>query len=244
MTTGDASEPVRARRGYAGFAVGVRIAIAATAIHFALRGWRDLEDTIVASFGLFPGIVSYIEWGRASGTGGTAHRWPIRFRTKTLMFLVAYVAFVLALGVLTFPLSRSASTYHGKYTYSRTVARSLRETAFESEHAGSVNKHNAKELRIGKIPEKLDQSQKDFLLSIDQMPISEDRKQLYSVTADGEEQLAALHMQNVTAINRLVEYHEAIARKYKAAAARPWMTVQPDPPEPSPGLGGEDQQKD
>jgi hypothetical protein len=32
--------------------------------------------------------------------------------------------------------------------------------------------------------------------------------------------------------SKLLEYHEALAGKYKTAAERPWMPVEPDAPEP------------
>jgi hypothetical protein len=226
------SDRVRARRGYAGFGVGILIAIAATAIHLALRGWRDLEDTMISWFALCPGVASYIEWARVPGTGGKLRWWPMRVRTRTLMLLVAYVAVVLALGVLTYPQSRRASIYHGRYTYSLSLAQSFRKTAIESEAAGSLRQQNAEQLRAGKIPEKLERAEKDFIQSIDQTPDPEVRRQLFFVTAEGEEQLAALHRRSLATISRLVEYHETIARKYRAAAARPLMRVEPDPPEP------------
>lgn len=32
--------------------------------------------------------------------------------------------------------------------------------------------------------------------------------------------------------NVLLEHHEGLARKYEMAARRPWLSVEPDPPEP------------
>jgi hypothetical protein len=51
--------------------------------------------------------------------------------------------------------------------------------------------------------------------------------------------LAALHAAEAQMIRsspsddpRLADYHEGLARKYERASARPWLLVDPDPPEP------------
>src|SRR5262249_14744557 len=45
-----------------------------------------------------------------------------------------------------------------------------------------------------------------------------------------EEARARLHMRLASQYRRQAEYHALMGRKYKAAAARPWLPIEPDPP--------------
>jgi hypothetical protein len=47
-----------------------------------------------------------------------------------------------------------------------------------------------------------------------------------------EEARARLHMRLASKYRRQAEYHAVLGRKYKAAASRPWLPVEPDPPPP------------
>jgi hypothetical protein len=51
--------------------------------------------------------------------------------------------------------------------------------------------------------------------------------------ADTRDQLTAEHRARELELHRrLADYHAALARKYAAAAARPWLSIVPDPPAP------------
>jgi hypothetical protein len=47
-----------------------------------------------------------------------------------------------------------------------------------------------------------------------------------------EEARARLHMRLASKYQRRAEYHAILGRKYQAAAARPWLSVEPGPPPP------------
>ena len=47
-----------------------------------------------------------------------------------------------------------------------------------------------------------------------------------------EEARARLHVRLASKYRRQAEYHAFLGRKYEAAAARPWLLVEPDPPPP------------
>ena len=48
-----------------------------------------------------------------------------------------------------------------------------------------------------------------------------------------EEARARLHMRLASQYRRQAEYHALMGRKYKASAARPWLPIEPDSPEPA-----------
>jgi hypothetical protein len=45
--------------------------------------------------------------------------------------------------------------------------------------------------------------------------------------------IAALHHETTTRAARLAAYQRAMTEKFSTAAQRPWLLVEPDPPEPN-----------
>jgi hypothetical protein len=76
-------------------------------------------------------------------------------------------------------------------------------------------------------------SQKQFLKMLDRTASPQYRKEQYSLLADSEQEQADLAAENVRHWREAVDDYKARAEKYEKAARRPWLPVEPDPPEPS-----------
>jgi hypothetical protein len=89
---------------------------------------------------------------------------------------------------------------------------------------------NAEELRSGRIPEELDEVSRDFLKSLDKTASDEFKKHRYPLMADSEEQQAKVAEDMYRTNDRVANYQQTRAEKYRKAAQEPWAPVGPDPP--------------
>jgi hypothetical protein len=79
-------------------------------------------------------------------------------------------------------------------------------------------------------PLRQDQSQR-----IDDTGLTDEQRQMVGDVGLPEDVRAALDQVNwiLAASRRKMEYHAAMARKYRCVAQHPWLAVEPDPPEPN-----------
>jgi hypothetical protein len=224
---------VRVRWAYRGFGVGVLIGFVQAAILFAFMSWRVFPVLFVFGLIYWPLFAALAASLRAPVPQVRRFSWRrIQFGTRTLMLLVAYIAVLCALGVLTAPVGRNAAVYHGKEISSQSMADLFGGIARKAEAEGPIRLRNAEELRAGRIPDAIMQAQKDFLRSLDKTATPEYRKYRYELIAAGEERLGKLDGQNAVIMRGLTQYHQQLSAKYRAAARRPWIPVAPDPPMP------------
>jgi hypothetical protein len=160
-------------------------------------------------------------------------RFP-RFRTGTLMVLVAYLAFVLGMVVVSGRLSGIAVARWSKSVSSAGLVPVFRDRAALCASDARLRLANVAELRAGKIPEGLFQSQANFLRSLENNPkiTPQNREYRRGLIVDSQVEQAARQQQTSDLFRRMAEYHEQLARKYDQARLRPWIPVEPDPPMP------------
>jgi hypothetical protein len=215
-----------------GFGTGLVLALVATALDFAWRGWPFLAPTLIIALLLYPyvGVLIGFNLGLRQGDPKPSIR-HLRFRMRTLMILVAYVALLLGLGSEAARVSGAARQCHAKALTAQAMIDVFRGL-LEKSLVDLARRKNAEELRQGRIPAGLLPSQKDFLKSLDTTANEEYKKYRYALIADGEEQQAKLAEVNVGTYDRLINYHRKLAEKYEKAAQEPWVPVGPDPPMP------------
>lgn len=224
---------VRARWFYAGFGIGVGIGLLQAAIGFMLMGWRIFPVQVVFALIYWPLFAGFVGYHRAPAAGDRKVSWRrLRFGTRTLMLVTAYIAVLCAVAVLTATIGRNASIYFGKFTTSREMAETFGKFRRKAEREGPIRLQSAALLRDGQIPDAITQGQKDFLRSLDKDATPEYRKYRYGLIADGEKRLGKLDEHNAVIMRGLSEYHRMLAEKYGMAARRPWLSVEPDPPMP------------
>lgn len=227
----EARRRLRARWAYRGFAIGFVLAIIQSLVAFAFLGWRMFPFQLVWAFVFYPAFSAFVAHQRAVPRDGTLS-WRLRFGTRTLLLLVAYCAFLCALGVLSAPIGKRAQLYHGKASSSQSMADSFGAIATKAETEGPMRLRNAEELRAGTIAAGITQDQKDFLRSLEKTATPGYRKERFGLIADGEERLGRLDQHNAVIMRGLTEYYRQLAAKYRNAAGRPWLLVEPDPPMP------------
>jgi hypothetical protein len=230
----DQRRQIRARWFGAGFAIGIGIAFAMTAVQLAWNGWHILPFQLVSNLIWIPFVSALISYSRCPVPRARARSWRhLRLRTRTLMFVIAYIALLFGMGVSTAPLGAAARRYHQKYVTSLWMVATFRDQARKSGVEARQRQENLATLRLGKIPEGLLQSQKDFLRSLDQTATPEYRAYRYGLIADGEEFHGTRQARNEVGIQGLSAYFERLAAKYDRARWRPWIPVADDPPIPN-----------
>ena len=223
-----------ARWSYAGFGLGIICSLASTAYLVGDDNYQNL-----------PFLVFYLTWwpplylimGRrmARPRGARCPKWKLpRFRTQTLMMVVAYVAVLLGLSVQLVPLGARAGQYLQKSVSADSMAKVYRVLLRRSADEASQKRQAVEQLRAGKIPESLLPGQRDFLRSLDVDPkiTPEYREYRRGLITDGAEQTRIRQERNAIVFQGLVDYHEQLAAKYEKARRRPWLPVEPDPPMP------------
>ncbi|APW60305.1 hypothetical protein [Paludisphaera borealis] len=217
---------------WTGFGTGIVVGATASALDFAWRGWPYVSEMLLFSLFFFPyfGALLGLNLSLKPGDPKPSIR-NLRFRMRTLMILTAYLAICLAVAVQTSRVSGAAKIYHFKARNAVTTG-GVFQGILDQQIADLGRKRNAEELRAGRIPEGILQSQKDFLRSLDQTATEEYKKYRYGLIADGEQRLADIALSNVDVYSRIVDYFKELAEKYEKARLEPWLPVEPDPPMP------------
>ncbi len=220
------------RSTWIGFAIGIAMALLASALDFASRGWPFLAGTFIGTMLFYPymGMLLGHNFALRPGDSKPSIR-NFRFRMRTLMVLVAYVGVLFGLGTVASRYSRLAQQYHFKALGSRTMI-DVFQTQVQKARADLKRADNAKELRAGRIPDGLLPSQKAFLKGLEGDSTEEYKKYRYGLIADGEDQQAKLASQNVAEFTARIAIYKRLVEKYEKAAQEPWVRVEPDPPMP------------
>jgi hypothetical protein len=215
-----------------GFGVGIAIALVATALDFAWRGWPFLAGTFVGGLLFYPyfGMLLGFNLSLRPGAAKPSIR-NFRFRMGTLMILVAYFGIVCGLGTVASRYSGLALQYHMKALNARTMLDVFQGLA-DGSRADLKRADNAKELRTGRIPDGILPVQRNFLKGLEGNASAEYKKYRYGIIADGEDRLATLASQNLLEFTDRIATYKRLAEKYTKAAQQPWVPVEPDPPMP------------
>jgi hypothetical protein len=231
-------ERQRRRRGKfvtAGFAIGLVLGLVSTLLDLAWRGWFILPVQLILNLLFFPyfGVLLGFNLSRVPGEPKWSWRF-LRFNMRTMMLVVAYVALLFGLGVVTGRIGGSARRYHQQYVNAKQMMNVFGGILRREQAKAHIRLRNAERLRGGAIPPDIMQGQKDFLKSLDMdKKVKPDyRKHRYDLIADGEELLGRMAEKNVQTYTTLVDYHAKLAVKYKKAQQEPWLPVEPDPPRP------------
>jgi hypothetical protein len=227
------------RRIYVGFGIGIVLAFAGTAVRVSNSefGYIILFDQLFWSLIWLPALglaIGYLP-GRSRRLGSTILKRP-QLRTRTLMVIIAYVAFLLGVGIYAKRLSDSALASFLKYSTSEQMVKVFRDHGRRSELVAELRRQNVEELRSGKIPSGLLTYQQELLrrLEVDPYVTAEvQRMRRDGIEAD-EERNGAREERNVVLYQELVEYEQRLADKYDHARRHPWLVVEPDPPQPLP----------
>ena len=222
------------RSAWLGFGWGITIALVATALEFAWRGWPFLAATFIGGLIFYPymGILLGYNLGLRPGDSKPSIR-SFRFRMSTLMILVAYFGVLCGLGTVASRYSSLALKYRASALNARTML-DVMQTLLDRARVDLKRAESAKELRAGRIPDGLLPAQKEFLKGLDGSASEEYKKYRYGLIADGEDLRAGLATQNVAEFTPRVEIYKRLADKYEKAAQEPWVPVdvEPDPPMP------------
>ena len=220
------------RSAWVGFGLGIAIALLATGLDFAWRGWPFLAATLIGGLLFYPymGMLLGFNFSLRPGDSTPSIR-NFRFRTRTLMILVAYAGIVCGLGTVASRYSGLANQYRAKALNARTLL-DVFQNLLEKARADLKRADSAKELRAGRVPDGLLPAQKTFLKGLDGSASEEYKKYRYGLIADGEDRQAGLAAQNVAEFTPRIETYKKLVKKYTIAAQEPWVAVDPDPPMP------------
>ncbi|SIO43098.1 hypothetical protein SAMN05444166_4661 [Singulisphaera sp. GP187] len=215
-----------------GFGAGIAISLMATALDFVWRGWPFLAETLIPTLLWWPylGLLFGYSMSLQPGASKPSIR-NFRFRMRTVMILVAYVALLFGLGTQSARYSGLARIYHEKDRAARAMV-DFFQSQIEKSRVDLKRADNAKELIAGRIPDGLDPSQKVFLKGLEGKSTESYKQYRYGLIADGENRQAGLAAKNLAEYGALVESHRKLAAKYAKAAREPWVPVEPDPPMP------------
>jgi hypothetical protein len=225
----------RGRFGVAGFTMGLVYGLVATALQLLPGCWWILPQTLVFNMLLFSltGFVVGCRVGRVPGERRWSWRF-VRFRMRSMMLLIAYLAVLLGLGIVTARIGLRAQRYLQQYVQAREMASALGGQLTKSQAEVLVRFRNAGRLREGAIPTDIMKSQQAFLKSLDtDLKVKpEYRKYRYNLIADGEDYLGRQAETAVKSLTASVNYFSQLAAKYEKAMHKPWLPVEPDPPRP------------
>jgi hypothetical protein len=214
-----------------GFGVGIAIALLATILEVAWRGWSYLDATLIPAMIIYPWFCA--AEGRHLGLRLEHPRPPIRrlrVSVRTLMVLVAYVGLMLGLGMWAVRLSRNARHFHEMSLSEQSIGDGFEIQAQKYLADVGLRTKNADELRHGRIPEELEDEHKTFLRSLDKTAGEEDRSHRFSQIAVLEEQRAQQSEAMFRSNDRSARHLKTLAAKHRMAAREPWVPVAPDPP--------------
>jgi hypothetical protein len=218
-----------------GFAIGLVLGFVSTMLDLAWRGWFILPFQLILNLLIFPyfGVLLGFNLNRVPGEPKWSWRF-LRFNMRTMMLVVAYVALLFGLGVVTGRIGESARRYHQQYMNAKQMADVFGGILRKEQAQAPLRLRNAEVLRDEMIPADLMQGQKDFLksLDLDKKVKPDHRKLRYDLIADGEEIVGRMAEKNVQTYTTLVDYYAKLAVKYKKAQHEPWLPVEPDPPKP------------
>jgi hypothetical protein len=228
----------RRRRGRfvaTGFAIGLVLGLVSTLLDLAWRGWFILPFQLILNLLLFPYFGVLLGFNLSHVPGAPKWSWRfLRFNMRTMMMVVAYVALLFGLGVVTGRIGGIARRYHQQYVNANQMVDVFGGILRKEQAQAPVRLRNAELLREGAIPADIMQGQKDFLrsLDVDKRVKPDYRKYRYGLIADGEERLGRMAEKNVKEFTTLIDYYAKLAVKYKKAQQEPWLPVEPDPPRP------------
>jgi hypothetical protein len=223
----------RLRRAEIFFVLGILAAYVSTAIQVVFRGWT-LLPLILFNLVWLPILAASFGFGTFREPRG--RRLPpgrLRIHMRTLMILVAYAALLVGMLVLSMPIALRAGQFGTRANSSESLAETFRGVVAKAEVEAPLRLGNAASLRAGGIPEGLTTEQKEFLRSLEGTATPEYRAYRYGLIADGEERVGKMQERNAVIFRGMVAYHEMLAAKYRTAARRPWLPVEPDPPMPA-----------
>jgi hypothetical protein len=183
-----------------GFGIGVVLGLVSTLLDIAWQGWFILPQQLVFNLLLFPylGVLLSFNLSRVPGEPKWSWRF-LRFNMRTMMVVVAYLALLFGLGVVTGRIGGSAQRYHQQYVFATQMVSVFDSILSKHQKEAPVRLRNAQFLRDGAIPADIVQGQKDFLKSLDMdKTVTPDyRKVRYGLIADGEELLGRMAEKNV-----------------------------------------------
>ncbi len=208
---------------------------ATTAVEVALSGFQVFSFLLVVNLLLFPIVWSWSGLRMSRNKRTTPGPWKRpQLQIRTLMLVVAYVAFLFGLGLSAERLSDSARQYTQKSMTFDSVADSYRKIGRDSGVEARQMRGTVEQLRLGKIPDGLLPGVAEFLRSLDVDPKAtpESRKYHRDLITEGIERTRTLYERNAIVWGDLAGYHRRLAAKYDKARWRPWLPVEPDPPSP------------
>jgi hypothetical protein len=215
-----------------GFGLGIAVALLATALEFAWRGWPFLAGTFASGFLMYPYFGMLVGYNVSLRPGGPRPSIRnFRFRVGTLMILVAYVGVLCGVGSIAARYSQLAAEYRAKSLNARTLADAF-QSLLKKEQPNLTRAENAKELRAGRIPDGIEPSQIAFLKGLEGKSSGQYKQYQYGLIADGEDRQAQMSTQIVPGLTRSLAHYKKLAEKYSKAEQEPWVAVAPDPPMP------------
>jgi hypothetical protein len=221
---------IRAGWVYGGIWIGIVAGFAVTASHVALAGFQILPVHLIFHLIWCSCLGGILGYNLCPVPRADVLSWDdLRFGTRALMVLVAYVGLLFGAGISSSRMAGPAHLYSGKYLLARQMAKAHRELARKAEAGAKQRLADAAELCAGRIPDRPIPGLEDFVRSLDQTVAADARKAVYDQFVKSEE-LAAQRLINL--YRRRAEYFEALALKYDRARRRPWVPVAPDPTEP------------
>ena len=135
-----------------GAGIGIAVALLATALDFAWRGWPFLAGTFVTGLLFYPyiGMIFGFNFSLRPGDPKPSIR-NFRFRMQTLMILVTYLGILCGLGTVASRYSTVAIQYQAKALNSQTMV-DVFQTVLERARADLKRAERAKELRADASP--------------------------------------------------------------------------------------------
>ena len=211
-----------------GFGGGCVLALISTAADFAWRGWIVVAGQALVNLMLYPYLCVLLAINLSRQPGERLSLGRVRFTIGTFMILIAYLAPLFGVGVEGHRIGGAAQQYHARKISARDMAVSFREIARKSATEAPMRRHNAQQLRDGRIPDGILDGQKTFLKSLEKNATPEYRSYRFGLIADGEDLQLKSAEANLSAFEKLADYYEQIADKYAKAEQEPWVSVLPD----------------
>jgi hypothetical protein len=228
-----------ARWCYAGFGLGVVVGFGIAAIWGAMNKFSfiNMFEVLILNLIWWPAVG--LLGGNALGRPRLAERrsWEgkrLHLRLGTLMAIIAYLAFLMSVGVTSRRWDHSARAAYLAFARSDGLVTIFREQGVKSAEVVAQKRATIEGLRSGKIPDGLQPIQREFLRGLDLDPKLTPvyRKERRDLIQAGEERIKAMMERNVVVYRELTAYHEQLAAKYDQARWHPWLPVEPDPPAP------------
>jgi hypothetical protein len=218
------------RHVWAGFGIGIVAALGVTSLEVACHGWSYLLMLIPAML-VYPwlGASAGFSFGLRPGDPRPSSIRRLRVSLRTLMILVAYIALLFGLGTQAVHLGGVARERQALSRNAQAIGDLFRSQSEKYLADMRRRMKNVDELRDGRIPEELQDSDRAFLKSLDTSASSEFKKHRYSLMADLEEHQAKMAEEMFRTNDRAANDQKIRADKYRKAAQEPWTPVEPDP---------------